>query len=62
MEKEKGQVQKLWSTIKDEVTISIKTNELATEFLEKSIIRFDPEMRATVEYLMTHEFFMGTTH
>ena len=41
METEKGQVQKLWSTIKDEVTISVKTNELASKFLEKSIFQFD---------------------
>ena len=41
METEKDQVRKLWSTIKDEVNISVKTNELASKFLEKSIIQFD---------------------
>tara|TARA_X000001036_G_scaffold424132_1_gene448860 strand:+ start:517 stop:1314 length:798 start_codon:yes stop_codon:yes gene_type:complete len=41
MKKNEDQIEKLWDTIKDEVAISIKTNEMAAKFLEKSILRFN---------------------
>ncbi len=40
MEKKKDQLEKLWGTIKDEVAVSIKTNEMAVNFIERSILRF----------------------
>ena len=41
MEKEKNQIEKLWGTIKNEVEISIKTNEMTSKFLERSVLKFN---------------------
>ena len=53
MEKKKNQIEKLWSTIKDEVAISVKTNESSAKFLEKSIIKFNSFSEALAARIAT---------
>ena len=53
MEKKENQIEKLWSTIKDEVAISIKTNERSAKFLEKSIIKFNSFSEALAARIAT---------